>query len=120
MNGFGVSDRLWAKPLVDDMLARLREAIRCGNYEIENRRKNMAFLADHGYTIKDQEDILATLTYEDFIKSDIDKDDETGNDIYWFFKPVYDGHKVYVKYKIPFYEQWPGFAFIKSLHDDEV
>lgn len=107
------------KPIVENILHKLRKCVETKHYIIVSRRKNLRFMAEEGLTYEDLEDILCGMTYDDYYKSDTDRDDPTGQDIYWFFRPYYQENKLYVKFKIWFEKGDLDTAYIKSLHKDE-
>ena len=116
-----MSDRIFLERMATVTLAQLRWCLDENRYSIEDRAKNRAFLAENGFTLEDQLDILRSLTPRDCFKAEEDRDDPKGGDTYWFYKRKYEGLPVYVKYKIvikKIAEREGDFAFIKSIHED--
>lgn len=116
-----MDNRIFLEKMAYQMLKKLFKCLDTNQYTISKRRKNREFLALYGFTLDDQLAILRSLTPSDCIKVESDRDDQSGNDEYWFHKKSYDGISVYVKYKITIIIQPEGnfdYAIIKSIHED--
>ena len=106
------------EPLAAVTLERLKWCLDAGRYTIDPRDKNRSFLAEHGYSLDDQLDILRSLTPQDCYKAEPDR--ANAKHLYWFHKKRYEDMILYVKYKIfILHEDGCDFAYIKSIHEDE-
>lgn len=116
-----MDDRVILEKMAASVLDQLFTCLDAKEYTIVDRWKNRVFLSENGFTLEDQIDILHSLTPEDCIKAEPDRDDSSHRDVYWFYKKGYDGLRVYVKYKIIIKTKPDGeteHALIKSIHED--
>lgn len=116
-----MDNKVILEKMAASMLTKLFRCLDAKRYEIKDRQKNREFLAEHGFLLEDQLNILRSLTPSDCIKAEPDRDDKKQEDVYWFYKKGYDGILVYVKYKIVLEKMPDGihdFARIKGIHED--
>ena len=89
-----MDDRSILEKMAASVLDQLFACLDAKQYTIAPRDKNRAFLAENGYTLKDQLNILRSLTPADCIKAEPDRDDKSKEDVYWFYKKGYDGLRI--------------------------
>jgi len=97
-------------------LHSLKVAIEEGTFVTIDREKNNEFLAKHGMTPREREEIIYGLQVDDYVSGPEEDYDYPGEKDIWKFKKEYMGLEIYIKIKL--IQSGDGF-FAKGLsfHD---
>ena len=94
----------------------MQEAIRDGQYDVDDRGKNLYTLSMLGYTWKDALECVNELTVNEYFQGPNGDRDHPDTDPYWVFKKIIEGQMVYIKIKVRILQD--GKLYLKSFHFD--
>lgn len=109
-------------PLLRPVLQRLQGCIHNNQYSIRDTRKNKAALAQFGWTIENQEEILLSLKPSECYNVDRNRNNPKSKEFVYKFHKNYRGRVLYIKITFRILstpDNQSDYADIMSLHIDD-